>query len=199
MVSFCYLVGDRSSKKCALIDPAFETQRILGKVEHHGYTVTHVINTHYHSDHSSGNASIIAATNARLLIHQKDAKPLRRVTNRIITRLFGGKSSPAPDTKLSDGDVINIGKISLKVIHTPGHTPGGICLYGNGNIFTGDTLFVSSIGRTDLPGGSHKVLLRSIRERIYSLPGDTKIWPGHDYGPTPHSTIEKERRTNPFT
>ncbi len=199
MATFCYLVGDRSSKTCALIDPAFETKRILREVKKNDYSVTHVINTHFHFDHSSGNSAIIAKTGAKLFIHHMDAKPLRKITSRVITRVLGGKNSPKPDILLSDGDEIKIGKVKLTVLHTPGHTRGGICLYAAGSVFTGDTLFVSAVGRTDLPGGSHKVLLQSIREKIYTLPGETRVWPGHDYGPHPHSTVAREKRTNPFT
>ena len=199
MATFCYLVGDGASKTCALIDPAFDTKKILDEVEKGGYEVTHIINTHCHSDHSAGNAAIMAATGAKLLIHELDAERLDKVLNRAFSRLLGGKGSPRPDILLKDGDVIKIGENILKVIHTPGHTIGSICLYTDGSIFTGDTLFVGSVGRTDLPGGSIKQLLRSIHEKIYSLPGKTTVWPGHDYGPLPHSTIEHEKKTNPFT
>lgn len=199
MATFCYLVGDESSRTCALIDPAFDTRNILVEVNKGGYELTHIINTHCHSDHSAGNAAIMAATDAKLLIHELDAKRLDKVLNRAFSRLLGGKGSPRPDILLKDGDVINIGKNILKVIHTPGHTIGSICLYTDGNIFTGDTLFVGSVGRTDLPGGSIKQLLKSIHEKIYSLPGNTTVWPGHDYGPLPHSTVEHEKKTNPFT
>jgi len=199
MATFCHLVGDESSKTCALIDPAFDTGKILDEVKKGGYELTHIINTHCHSDHSAGNAAIMAATDAKLLIHELDAKRLDKVLNRAFSRLLGGKGSPRPDILLKDGDVINIGENILKVIHTPGHTIGSICLYTDGNIFTGDTLFVGSVGRTDLPGGSIKQLLKSIHEKIYSLPGNTTVWPGHDYGPLPHSTVEHEKKTNPFT
>lgn len=199
MATFCYLVGDESSRTCALIDPAFDTRNILAEVKKGRHELTHIINTHCHSDHSAGNAAIMAATDAKLLIHELDAKRLDKVLNRAFSRLLGGKGSPRPDILLKDGDVINIGKNILKVIHTPGHTIGSICLYTDGNIFTGDTLFVGSVGRTDLPGGSIKQLLKSIHEKIYSLPGNTTVWPGHDYGPLPHSTVEHEKKTNPFT
>jgi len=192
-------VGDESSRTCALIDPAFDTRKILDEVKKGGYELTHIINTHCHSDHSAGNAAIMAATDAKLLIHELDAKRLDKVLNRAFSRLLGGKGSPRPDILLKDGDVINIGENTLKVIHTPGHTIGSICLCTDGNIFTGDTLFVGSVGRTDLPGGSIKQLLKSIHEKIYSLPGNTTVWPGHDYGPLPHSTVEHEKKTNPFT
>ncbi|MBW2412853.1 MAG: MBL fold metallo-hydrolase [Deltaproteobacteria bacterium] len=199
MATFCYLLGDRASRTCALIDPAFETDRILEKVDESSYRVTHVINTHAHSDHTAGNGAIKAATAAKILIHEQDAGQLAKLLNRTFSRVLGGKGSPQPDILLKDNDIIQIGDSRLKVLHTPGHTPGGICLYREGNVFTGDTLFVGAVGRTDLPGGSVKTLRASIREKIYTLPGDTIVWPGHDYGPFPSSTVRHEKDTNPFT
>jgi glyoxylase-like metal-dependent hydrolase (beta-lactamase superfamily II) len=199
MATFCYIIGDRKSKKCALIDPAFETDMILKRVKEQNYIVTHLINTHFHADHSTGNSAIVSETGAKLLIHNKDAKSLGKLANRVVIRFFRGKKSPVPDVLLEDEEKIKIGNSSLKVLHTSGHTKGGICLYTKGNVFTGDTLFVGSIGRTDLLGGSHKELLRSIREKIYCLPEDTIVWPGHDYGPEPCSTVKQEKNTNPFT
>ena len=104
--------------------------------------------------------------------------------------------SPPADRLLSEGDEISVAGLALKVIHTPGHTPGGICLYDDGNLFTGDTLFVGAVGRTDFPGGSLEVLLRSIKEKILSLPDDTTVWPGHDYGGRPSSTVAYEKKHN---
>jgi len=200
MANFCYLVGDKASKTCALIDPAFETDRILAEADHLGFRATHIINTHGHSDHTAGNEAIKAATGAKLLIHELDANRLGKVVHKTFSRILGGKGSPVPDALLKDDDLIQIGDgINLRVVHTPGHTPGSMCLYADGHIFTGDTLFVGAVGRTDLPGGSSKQLLTSIKEKIYSLPGSTIVWPGHDYGPYPSSTIEQERHTNPFT
>jgi glyoxylase-like metal-dependent hydrolase (beta-lactamase superfamily II) len=191
MDTFCYILGDEATKSCALIDPAFETEKILDIARKAGYRVTHLINTHCHSDHTAGNAEIIAATGARLLIHSLDAKALGR--------MLGGKGSPEPDVLLEDGDIITIGDSELKVIHTPGHTPGSICIYFDGNIFTGDTLFVEAVGRTDLPGGSIKTLMESIHKKIYTLPDETIVWPGHDYGPRNHSTVGYEKANNLFT
>ena len=199
MDTFCYLVGDKKTKTCALIDPAFDTRRILNIAGQMGFEVTHVINTHCHSDHTAGNKAVIAATGAKLLIHAVDAERLSTVLNSAFSRVLGGRSSPNPDVLFQDNDVITIGASSLKTIHTPGHTPGGICLYVEGHVFTGDTLFVEAVGRTDLPGGSSGQLLRSIREKIYTLPGATIVWPGHDYGPTPSSTVADEMRNNLFT
>lgn len=199
MATFCYMIGDIGSKTCALIDPAFETKEILSKVKSGGYTLTHLINTHNHPDHTAGNASIISKTGAKLFIHRLDAQKLSSFTNRTFSRVLGGSKSPKPQTLLEDNDTINIGKTTLKVLLTPGHTPGGICLYMKGNVFTGDTLFVGAVGRTDLRGGSMRKLLKSIREKIYTLPKETRIWPGHDYGGMPYSTVESEMMYNPFT
>jgi glyoxylase-like metal-dependent hydrolase (beta-lactamase superfamily II) len=199
MATFCYLIGDIGSKTCALIDPAFDTQEIVSKVKNEGYTATHLINTHNHADHTAGNASIISQTGAKLFIHKLDAQKLNSLMNRSFSKMIGGGKSPKPQTLLEDNDVINIGKTRLKVLHTPGHTPGGICLYMDGNVFTGDTLFVGAVGRTDLRGGSIRKLLKSIREKIYTLPKNTIVWPGHDYGVMPHSTVENEMKHNPFT
>ena len=199
MATFCYLVGDRASRTCALIDPAFETERILEKAGDSGYRITHIINTHAHSDHTAGNEAVKAATDAKIFIHEQDAGQLIKLLNRTFSRVLGGKGSPKPDVLLKDNDSIQIGDSSLKVLHTPGHTPGGICLYTEGHVFTGDTLFVGAVGRTDLPGGSVKKLLASIQQKIYTLPGDTIVWPGHDYGPFPSSTVQKEKDDNPFT
>lgn len=199
MANFCYLIGDETSKTCALVDPAFETGRILDEANRLGYKINYIINTHGHSDHTAGNMAIKSATGAKVLIHERDAKRLGKVMHNTFSRLLGGKGSPDPDVLLQGSDRIQIGMIDLEVLHTPGHTPGSMCLYTDGHIFTGDTLFVGAVGRTDLPGGSAKQLLASIQKKIYTLLGDTIIWPGHDYGPYPSSTVEREKNTNPFT
>ncbi len=199
MLVFCYAVADEESRTCALIDPAFEVERILAEIDREDYRVTHIINTHGHSDHTAGNAEIKRATGARIYIHELDARRLTNLVNRGMSILLGGLPSPGPDVLLKHGDLIEIGASSLRVIHTPGHTPGSICLYTRGHLFTGDTLFVGGVGRSDLPGGSTEMLVRSIRERIYSLPPRTVVWPGHDYGSNPNSTVEREMRTDPFS
>ncbi len=199
MDTFCYFIGDEVSGHAALIDPAFDVPRILGTVRKAGYSVTHVINTHHHADHSAGNADVIGATGARLYIHTADAAALGKMTGRAFARMLGGKGSPTADRLVTDGDRIKIGATELKVLHTPGHTPGSICLYTSGHCFTGDTLFVGAVGRSDLAGGSAKQLLASIQNKIYTLPEETMVWPGHDYGDTPSSTVADEKRYNPFT
>ena len=199
MAIFCYLIGDKKTRTCALVDPAFETNKILAKTKTAGFRVTHIINTHCHADHIAGNAAVKAATHAKINIHRADAGRLGSITNSALARVFGGRGSPKADVLLEDGDTIAIGNTVVTVIHTPGHTPGGICLYHDGHLITGDTLFVGAVGRTDLPGGSLEQLLASIRQRIFTLPASTIVWPGHDYGPRPSSTVDHERRTNPYT
>jgi glyoxylase-like metal-dependent hydrolase (beta-lactamase superfamily II) len=138
---------------------------------------------------------MVRRTGAKVIIHEADAADLQG-TPRNILEMFGADDPPPADILVSDGDRIKVGGVSLRVIHTPGHTPGGMCLYTEGVLFTGDTLFVGSVGRTDFPGGSYEELERSIRTKLYTLPGDTVVFPGHNYGMTPTSTILQERRSN---
>ena len=198
MAVFCYLIGDEKTRTCALIDPAFDTDRILAEARRLKYRVTHIINTHGHSDHTAGNQAIQAATGARLLIHEQDADRLGKLLHSTFSRILGGRGSPRPDRRLRDDDIIRIGGTEINVIHTPGHSPGSICLYMNGNLFAGDTLFVGAVGRIDLPGGSRLQMRMSFRDKIFTLPEETIVWPGHDYGPVPSSTIGHEQKTNPF-
>jgi len=199
MAIFCYFIVDPETKNCAVVDPAFDTDKIISEINKNKWQLTHVINTHSHADHSAGNWAIISKTKAKLLIHEADVESLYFFMNKIFTLVLGGKKSPSPDQVLKHGDIIQIGNTPVKIIHTPGHSPGGICLYTKGNLITGDTLFVGNIGRTDLRGGSHHQLVSSIHKELYTLPPETIVWPGHDYGITSSSTIEKEMKTNPMT
>lgn len=199
MALFAYLAGDPESGTCAVIDPSCDTERILTAAREKNWNITQVINTHGHADHTSGNAAMIRATGATLSIHRLDAPALSTFLNKGFTFFLGGRPSPKADRLLEDGDEIVVGASRLKVIHTPGHTRGGICLYTPGHVITGDTLFAGSVGRTDLAGGSLEQLVCSVRERIYSLPGEALVWPGHNYGPKPSSTVQFEKANNPFT
>ncbi|MCX7678688.1 MAG: MBL fold metallo-hydrolase [Spirochaetes bacterium] len=194
MAVFCYLIGDETTREAVLIDPAGDFDLIFDAVNKHGVTITKVINTHSHFDHTSGNDFVIKKTGAELLIHELEAKHLQSMINRMLSRINGGKGSPTPVRLLRDGDIIKIGSITLTVIHTPGHTEGSICLYTPGHIFTGDTLFTEGMGRTDLPGGSYKKIMESITKKILSLPDETIIWPGHHYGRFPQSTVREQKR-----
>ncbi len=194
MAVFCYLIGDETTREGALIDPAGDFNLIFKMINSHGLNITMVINTHGHFDHTSGNDFIINKTGAELAIHELEAKSLGNIVNRVLSRINGGKGSPRPVRLLKDGDIIQIGSIQLQVIHTPGHTEGGICLYTPGHVFTGDTLFTEGMGRTDLPGGSYKKIMESITKKILALPDETIIWPGHHYGRFPKSTVAEQKR-----
>jgi len=195
---FCYLIGDEESQEGLFIDPADDTTRLLAQAKSHGLNkIKYIINTHSHVDHVMGNAEMAKKTGAKIVIHEEDANALVQVPSSLL-EMFNATTSPPADIVVKEGDVIQVGNVKLKVIHTPGHSAGGMSLYVDGRVFTGDTLFVGSVGRTDFPGSSWNVLEASIREKLYVLPGETVVLPGHNYGSTPTSTIQYERRHNPF-
>jgi glyoxylase-like metal-dependent hydrolase (beta-lactamase superfamily II) len=178
MDNFCYLVGCEKTRKAVVIDPGAEVDRIVSEAHKDGLVIQYIVNTHGHGDHTAGSARLKALTGANIIIHTLEAAAV-----------------PQADILLSSDQELKVGEIKFKVFHTPGHTPGGICLYAEGNLFTGDTLFVGDSGRTDLTGGHRPTLAASIR-RLMTLPDETVVWPGHDYGPTPSSTIGWEKRHN---
>lgn len=192
----CYVVACGQSREGIVVDPGGDADRIIDLVEEHGLKIHTIINTHGHFDHLGGNGQTVAAFGARLLIHQADAAMLSRSAE--IARKYGlqGEKSPEADGYLVDGMNIFFGSCRAKVLHTPGHSQGGCCLYfeEERKIITGDTLFADSIGRTDLPGGSHEQLLESIRTKLFTLPDDVIVYPGHG----PHTTIGHEKRFNPY-
>jgi hydroxyacylglutathione hydrolase len=195
---FCYLVGDEETQEGLFIDPADDARRLLTEAKSQGLNkIKYIVNTHSHVDHIMGNAEMVKKTGAKIVIHEEDASALRHTPSYLL-EMFGATASPPADMTVKEGDFIQVGDIKLKVIHTPGHSPGGMSLYLDGMVFTGDTLFVGSVGRTDFPGSSWDVLEASIRKKLFVLPGETVIFPGHNYGSTPTSTIQYERRHNPF-
>jgi hydroxyacylglutathione hydrolase len=195
---FCYVLGDAETGEGIVVDPGGPAGTILDRAKRQGITtIKMIVNTHCHVDHTAGNKEMQEATGAPLAIHEADADALVH-QNPAMLAMFGADASPKAAILLKDGDKIAFGKESLEVIHTPGHTPGGICLYWPGYVITGDTLFVQGVGRTDLPGGSFSVLENSIRTRLFTLPDDTVVLPGHNYGSTPTSTIGREKTGNAF-
>lgn len=192
---FSYLVADEQAKEGLFIDPSDDHDLLLKEAKANGLTIKYIVNTHSHIDHSMGNREMARRTGAKVIIHEADAAGLLNTAPDILD-MFGAEAPPPADILVSDGDLIQVGNVALKVIHTPGHTPGGMCLYIEGSVFTGDTLFVGAVGRTDFPGGSYAELERSIRMKLYTLPGDTVVFPGHHYGMGPTSTIQQERHSN---
>jgi hydroxyacylglutathione hydrolase len=189
----CYIVGCEETKAGAIIDPGDEAEVILDKVEGLGLRIKYILNTHAHFDHVGGNADVVAATGAPLAIHPAELPALRVKGG---AALFGldALQSPEPDIELRGGDVLEVGKLRLEVLFTPGHTPGHVSFYerASGVVFDGDVLFAGGIGRTDLPGGDYDTLLCSIHEKLLTLPDETRICPGHG----PATTVGTERRSN---
>jgi hydroxyacylglutathione hydrolase len=198
MAVFSYLVSCPETKEALLIDPGGNVEQLAEKIKQKKLKLKYIVNTHGHSDHTGGNAKMKALTGALIVMHPADNELFSTPLAYGMARQLGFEPSPPADLTVEDRDTIKIGKVSLKVLHTPGHSPGGICLLGDGNLFTGDTLFVGGIGRTDLPGSSHQQFMASIRTKLLTLPDETKVWPGHDYGPVPSSTIELEKKLNPW-
>jgi glyoxylase-like metal-dependent hydrolase (beta-lactamase superfamily II) len=173
----CYIL--KSGAELAVVDPGGDAEMILAKLTELGGTVKYVIDTHGHVDHIAANREVIDATGAQLLIHELDAKLLAH-PDRNLSSLMGMRlTSPVPNRLLMEGDKIVVGEDEMTVLHTPGHTPGGICLLGPDYVFTGDTLFVDSIGRTDFPGGSNELMQASLDRLQIVLRKDTMLYPGH--------------------
>jgi len=197
MAVCCYIVACEETGKAAVVDPGGDEKKILAEIKNKGYVVDYIIATHGHPDHVCGNRTIQEATGAKIVMHKLDALFFNQPEVLKYFSMLGLEASPPIDREVEEGDVIIIGATSLKVLHTPGHTPGGMCLYNAPDLITGDTLFVGGLGRTDFPGGSHEELLTSIRTKLLVLPAETVVWPGHGYGGN-QSTIGEEKQSNPY-
>lgn len=175
--NFSYIIADETTREAAVVDSSFNAGEIIRILKTENLTLKYVINTHGHSDHTAGNAELLSVFNAKIATHK-----LSRIN---------------ADIRVDDGDIIHVGNVPIKVLHTPGHTPDGICLLvDNKKLLTGDTLFVGECGRTDLPGGNSKSLYNSLFTKLLKLDDAVEVFPGHDYGPKLHSTIGEQRRTN---
>lgn len=194
MGSNCYLIGCEQTKDAVVVDPGAEGRRILSRLEKHGLKCTKVILTHGHADHIGALEDVLNATGAEVLIHEADAGMLISPAKNLSMYMGSMLEFNDADRLLKDGDTVEVGTITLEVMHTPGHTPGGICLKVGDNLITGDTLFAGSIGRSDFPGGDHNQLIRSIKNKLLGFPGQTRVYPGHG----PASTIDEEKKFNPF-
>ncbi|MBM4447227.1 MAG: MBL fold metallo-hydrolase [Chloroflexi bacterium] len=195
IASNCYIVGSESSKRGIIIDPGAEAKLILRNVNELGLTIPLIVITHMHFDHTGALAPVKERTGAKFVLHEAEAADIG-MFSRMLSSMMGGSFSqpPTPDRLLKDGDRIDMDDLSFTVLHTPGHSPGGISLYGHGIVFSGDSLFNYGIGRTDFPGCSYKQLMDSIQNKLMTLPDKTIVYPGHG----PSTTIGEEKRGNPF-
>jgi len=175
--NFSYIVADDDSREAAVVDSSYNASEIAEILKSKNFKLKYIVNTHGHSDHTAGNAKLCAEFGGQTVAHES--------------------SKPKPDVAVSDGEIIVVGVIRLKVIHTPGHTQDSICLLVDDKLLlTGDTLFVGECGRTDMPGGDSKSLYNSLFNKLMHLEDDVKVYPGHDYGLKPYSTIGEERASN---
>ena len=174
--NFSYIIADDSTREAAIVDPSFNTEAIAQVVKAEGLNAKYIINTHQHADHTAGNEDLKQRFHAEIVAHKE--------------------SNVKKDVSVEDGDTLRLGKVSIRVIHTPGHTPDSVCLLVDGKLLTGDTLFVGECGRTDMPGGNPADMYHSLFDKLMKLDDDVEVYPGHDYGPSPKSTMGKEKATN---
>ncbi len=195
---FTYLVACPETGEALLIDPGGPAPTLSKRLHQKGWRLLWIVNTHGHADHIAGNDLWVEATGAQVVMHSLDAEFFRRPEMQAEARKEGFRPLTRVDLEVTDGHRLNLGPHEGQILHTPGHSPGSVCLYFPGHLFTGDTLFVGAAGRIDLAGGSLPQLLASLEEKLLPLPDDTRIWPGHDYGESPTSTLGQEKNTNPY-
>jgi hydroxyacylglutathione hydrolase len=190
----CYLAFCEDSRESVIIDPGAESDKIIKVIADLELKPVLVLNTHGHVDHIGANLDVIEKYRIPLAIHPADEPMLQADETTYLSLGLVGRKSPPPDRFLDDGERVSFGRASLRILHTPGHSPGSVSLLGDGILFSGDTLFNDGVGRTDLPGGSWKDLASSIKEKILTLNGETIVLPGHG----PWTTVAQEARSNPF-
>ena len=190
----CYLIFDENSKETLVVDPGDEPDRIIDFIQENSLHVKHIVCTHAHFDHVGGVSEIKQETGATIVIHRDEQEIYKNTREQAVAWGFDIDDLPEPDMFVSEGDELEIGNLRFKILHTPGHSPGAICIFGEGILITGDTLFAGSVGRTDLYGGDIVQLKKSFK-RLVSFAEETKILPGHG----PETTIEMERKENLFS
>jgi hydroxyacylglutathione hydrolase len=195
MANYVYLIGDPKTHKAAVVDPAWDVDEIIKLAERDGYEIDRILITHYHPDHLGGRmmghsiqgaAEMLERIKAKVYINREEAEGAKRIAG----------LSDSDIVKVDSGDTIKVGEIEVKFIHTPGHTPGSQCFLVDGNLISGDTLFVDSCGRVDLPGSDPEAMYYSLNQTLRNLDDDTVVYPGHAYAPEPSSTIGEQKRRN---
>ncbi|MGR3177634.1 MAG: MBL fold metallo-hydrolase [Candidatus Anammoxibacter sp.] len=190
----CYIIGCDKTKEVAVIDPGGNPEMIAETIKANGYKLVYILGTHGHFDHIGGVENLQTNTECKFLINEDDKSLVENIKEQAQFFGFDTADEPKIDAFVKDGDEINIGDLKVKVLATPGHTPGSVSFLINNSVFVGDTVFQGSIGRTDLPGGSYDTLIKSVKEKLFTLNDDTEIYPGHG----PSTTIQDEKKYNPF-
>jgi hydroxyacylglutathione hydrolase len=197
MANFVYLIGDPKTHKAAVVDPAWDVDAIVDAVNKDGYEIDKILITHYHQDHLGGHmmgqniegaADLLSKVKAKVYLNKHEAEGAKKVAG----------LSDSDIVKVDAGDVFRVGELDVKFLHTPGHTPGSQCFLVDGNLISGDTLFVNSCGRVDLPGSDPEAMYHSLNTTLRNLDDDTVVYPGHAYSNEPSSTIGRQKRTNMY-
>ena len=198
MMNFVYLFGCPATREASIVDPAWDAPAILKMERDNGLVIRHILLTHGHPDHVNALEAVLKATDARVYIHADEVDYIREAA-----RSFGMPTEFMDDRrdrfqKVSDGDILRVGTLQVECLHTPGHSPGSQCFLVDGCLFSGDTLFVDACGRVDFPGGEPEKMWWSLNQRLRSLADSTVVYPGHDYGGSPTSTIGEQKKNNPY-
>jgi glyoxylase-like metal-dependent hydrolase (beta-lactamase superfamily II) len=197
MANFVYFIGDKQTRKAAVVDPAWDVDKIIAFAENEGYTIDKLLITHYHPDHLGGSmmgqniqgaADMLNRIGVKVYVNKEEAEGAKRVTG----------LSDSDLVKVDAGEVINVGEIPVKFLHTPGHTPGSQCFLTEGNLISGDTLFVNSCGRVDLPGSDPAAMYHSLNHTLRNLDDSTVVYPGHAYSSESRTTIADQKRHNMY-
>ena len=190
----CFIIGCEKTRKAAVIDPGAEMDKIINTLSRKNLTLTYILLTHGHVDHVAILNKLQQATSAEVLMHADDQFLFGTISTQAMMFGLPDPGNPKPDRFVTDGETLKFGEIVMKVIHTPGHSPGSVTYQIEDNLIVGDLIFAGSIGRTDLPGGNYETLIDSVKSKIFTFPDETKIFPGHG----PATTVGNEKRFNPF-
>jgi len=197
MANYVYLIGDPSTRKAAVVDPAWDVEAIIKWAGGHDLEITNILITHYHQDHLGGSmmgqniqgaAEMLGKIKAKVYVNKEEAEGTRRIAG----------LAESDIVRMDAGDTLKVGNLEIKFLHTPGHTPGSQCFLADGNLVSGDTLFVNSCGRVDLPGSDPEAMYQSLNNTLRNLPDETVVYPGHAYSSESSSTIGKQKRTNMY-